>query len=158
VSKWWFSFAGRWFKKRCDDHKSKREGQANFALTVQIATTLAAKIHEGWNKVRASDLAKTINTVVLPKELTAHRKSINLALATPTIKTIRNSYSFHYPAALDFGKLTSIDDADAVLYVTDKAFNGDVFSLLSTIVALEPLLAIDAAEDWRVALVAVWKN
>lgn len=23
VSKWWFSFAERWFKK-CDDHKSKR--------------------------------------------------------------------------------------------------------------------------------------
>lgn len=134
------------------------EGQANFALTVQLATTLAAKIHEGWNKVRASDLAKTINTVGLPKELAALRKSINLALATPTIKTIRNSYSFHYPAALDFGKLTSIDDADAVLYVTDKAFNGDVFSLLSTIVALEPLLAIDAAEDWRVALEGVWNE
>jgi len=134
------------------------EGQASFALTVQLATTLAAKIHEGWQKVRASELARTIHTVALPDALRALRRDINRALATPTIRTIRNSYSFHYPAALDFAKLTSIDDADTVLYVTEGAYNGDVFSHLSSLAALEPLLAIETASDWRNALVSVWNE
>jgi hypothetical protein len=67
-------------------------------------------------------------------------------------------YSFHYPATLDFAKLTSVDDADSVLYVTDSAFNGDVFSHLSSLAALEPLLAINAAPDWNTALVSVWNE
>ena len=134
------------------------DGQANFALTVQIATTLAAKVYEGWNKVRAGDLAKTIHALALPDELKALRKEINRALAAPTIRTIRNSYSFHYPAALDIAKLASIDDTDSVIYVTDSAYNGDVFSHLSSLIALEPLLAINAAADWRTALVSVWND
>lgn len=129
------------------------DGQANFALTVQLATTLAAKIHEGWEKVRKGGLAKTIHTVPLPDGLKALRKDINRALATPTIRTIRNTYSFHYPASLDFTKLASIDDADSVLYLTESAYNH-----LSSLAALEPLLAIDAATDWRSALVSVWNE
>jgi hypothetical protein len=134
------------------------EGQASFALTVQIATTLAAKIHEGWKQVRAGMLAKTIHAVALPDDLKALRKDINRELAKPTISTIRNSYAFHYPAALDFAKLASIDDTDSVIYATESTYNGDIFSHLSSLAALEPLLAIDAATDWQKALVAVWND
>jgi hypothetical protein len=124
----------------------------------RLATTLAAKIHEGWQNAQAGRLAKTIHSVTLPDELKALRKQINRALATPTIATIRNSYSFHYPATLDFAKLTSIDDNDCVLYGTDSAYNGDVFSHLSSLAALEPLLAIKAAVHWREALTGVWNE
>lgn len=134
------------------------DGQANFALTVQLATTLAGKIHEGLNKVRSGNLAKSINTVPFPDGLKALRKDLNRALATPTIKNIRNGYSFHYPTSLDFTKLASIDDADSLLYMTESAYNGDVFSHLSSLAALEPLLAMDTAADWRSSLVSVWNE
>ena len=134
------------------------DGKANFALTVQIATILAAKIHEGWEKVRASALAKTIRTLPLSDALNKLRKDINRALAASTIRTIRNSYSFHYPSALNFAKLASIDDADSVVYVTNSDYNGDVFSAVSSLAALEPLLAISPAADWQSALVAVWEE
>jgi hypothetical protein len=135
------------------------EGQANFALTVQLATTLAAKIHEGWEKVCAGDLAKIIHTVPLPDGLKALRKDINRELAKPTIRTIRNSYAFHYPATLDFAKLAAIDDTDAVIYAaTESRYKGDIFSHLPSLAALEPLLAIDDSADWQKALIAVWNN
>jgi hypothetical protein len=133
------------------------DGQASFALTVNIAMTLAAKIYEGWKKAQAGTLAKTIHSVALPDELKALRKQINRALGTPTVARIRNSYSFHYPATLDFAKLP-IEDADSIIYVTDGACNGDVFSHLSSLVALEPLLAVNAQTDWRQGLEDVWNE
>jgi len=132
------------------------DGQANFALTVQLATTLAAKVHEGWKKVKEGTLAKTIHTVSLPEELKKLRKDINRELAKPTIGTIRNFYAFHYPAVLDFAKLSNIDEGDTVIYATESTYNVDIFSHLSSLAALEPVLAIDPATDWRKALVAVW--
>jgi hypothetical protein len=134
------------------------DGQANFALTVQLATTLAAKVYEGWEKVKVGTLAKTIQTVPLSEGLKNLRKDINRQLAKPTIRRIRNSYSFHYPAVLDFAKLSNIDDADAVIYATESVYNVDIFSHLSSLAALEPLVAIDPATDWRKALVAVWNE
>lgn len=134
------------------------DGQANFALTVQLATTLAGKIYEGLKKVRAGDLAKTIHTVPFPDGLKTLQKEINRAMKTPTITKIRNTYSFHYPASLDFIKLASIDDADSVLYVTESAYNGDVFSHLSSLAALEPLLAMDDTADWRNGLTSIWNE
>jgi hypothetical protein len=133
------------------------DGQAGFALTVNIATTLAAKIHEGWKKVQTGTLGKTIHGVTLPEQLKALRKQINKALETPTIGRIRNSFSSHYPATLDFAKLP-IDDDDSILYATESAYNGDVFSHLSSLVALEPLLAINMKADWRQGLVDVWNE
>jgi hypothetical protein len=73
------------------------DGQANFALVVQLATALAGKVHEGWKKVQSGSLARTIHTVAMPDDLKALCKDINKALAVPTIRSIRNSYSFHGP-------------------------------------------------------------
>jgi hypothetical protein len=132
------------------------DGQANFALVVQLAAALAGKIHEGWKKVQSGSLAKAIHSVPMPDDLKGLRKEVNRAVAEPTIRSIRNSYSFHYPDVLDIEKLASIDDLDSVLYVTDSAWNGDIFSHLSSIIALEPLLKIHTSTDWREALVKVW--
>jgi hypothetical protein len=88
----------------------------------------------------------------MPDDLKGLRKAVNKAVAEPTIS------SFHYPDVVDIENLASIDDLDSVLYVTDSAWNGDIFSHLSSIIALEPLLKLDASTDWRGALVKVWNQ
>jgi hypothetical protein len=60
---------------------------------------------------------------------------------------------------LDFAKLAAIDDTDAVIYAaTQSRYKGDIFSHLSSLAALEPLLAIDDSADWQKALIAVLNN
>ncbi len=134
------------------------EGQANFALTALLATTLAGKIHEGWDRITEGHLHEALKDVDLPEELKPLQEELAAALAGKTFVRIRNNIAFHYPKRpLDFKKLTEhLEDSDAIIYMVPKGYGGDVLSRLSTLAGIEPLLAINTDSDYRVALKSVW--
>ena len=85
--------------------RDEPEGQANFALTVLLATTLVGKVHEGWDRITEGDLNNTLENLLLP-ELKGQRDTITNRLAGKVFLRIRNGIAFHYPKrGLDFGKL-----------------------------------------------------
>ena len=136
------------------------EGQANFALTTLLATTLAGKIHEGWNLITDGKLGEVLNSIGLPAELIELRKKITDRLSTNVFLRIRNNIAFHYPRRkLDFAELANhIDDSDTVLYMAPEGYAGDLLSQISTLAGIEPLLALHPDADYRVSLKGVWEE
>jgi hypothetical protein len=136
------------------------DGQANFGLTALIATTLVGKIHEGWDRIATGRLGKILDTVLLPSELAKLRQEIDAALNGKTFLRIRNNIAFHYPdRKFDFQKLAAhLDDTDAVIYMAPEGYQGDVFSQIASLAGIEPLVALNADQDYRVALKAVWEE
>lgn len=136
------------------------EGQANFALTALLATTLAGKIHEGWDRITAGPLHDALEGIDLPEALQPLRKELTAALSEKTFLRIRNNIAFHYPKRrLDFKKLTQhLEDSDAIIYMAPEGYGGDVLSHLSTLAGIEPLLAINKDPDYRIALQSVWNE
>lgn len=81
------------------------EGQASFSLTVLMATTLAGKVFEGWERIQKGWLHDALQDVELTAELIAFKEKISSALTTNTFVRIRNNIAFHYPnKRLDFKK------------------------------------------------------
>jgi hypothetical protein len=136
------------------------EGQANFALTTLLTTTLAGKIHEGWSLITDGKLGEILDHIGLPKELIGFRKKITDRLSTDIFLRIRNNIAFHYPKRkLDFVKLARhIDDSDTVLYMAPEGYGGDLLSQISTLAGIEPLLALHPDADYRVSLKGVWEE
>jgi hypothetical protein len=134
------------------------EGQAHFALTALLATTLAGKIHEGWDRITAGHLHEALKDVDLPDELKPLQQELAAALAKKTFVRIRNNIAFHYPnRPLNFKQLTDhLDDSDAIIYMVPEGYAGDVLSHLSTLAGIEPLLAINEDADYRSGLNSVW--
>lgn len=132
------------------------DGQANFALTALLATTLAGKIHEGWERIAKGRLGRILDRIGMPNELGELRGQINDALKTKTLLRIRNNIAFHYPdRKFDFEKLSNhLDDTDTVIYMDQ----GDLFSQISSLAGIEPLVGLDTDTDYRVALKAVWEE
>jgi hypothetical protein len=59
----------------------------------------------------------------------------------------------------DFQKLGAhLDDTDTVIYMAPEGYQGDVFSQVATLAGIEPLVALNADQDYRVALQAVWEE
>jgi hypothetical protein len=136
------------------------DGQANFGLTALLATTLVGKIHEGWDKIAYSRLAKILDALGLPPHLGTLRQEIEIALKGKMFLRIRNNIAFHYPERkFDFQKLSAhLDDTDTVIYMAPEGYQGDVFSQAATLAGIEPLVALSADQDYRVALQAVWEE
>ena len=134
------------------------DGEASFALTALLATTLAGKVYEGWTRMGEKDLRTVLDALPMPDALKALRAEIEQRLSSKLFLRIRNNPAFHYPRRkLDFDKLAAhLDDGDLHLYVTTKSYNGDVLSRISTLAGLEPLLAADSDDDYRIALQRVF--
>ena len=130
------------------------DGQANFALTTLLATTLAGKIHEGWDRITKGHLHEALEDVHISDDLKPLQGELAAALAQKTIVRIRNNIAFHYPnRLLDFKKLTQhLEDLDATILLAPEGYGGDVLCHLSTLAGIEPLLAITNETDYRVAL------
>jgi hypothetical protein len=129
------------------------EGQASFALTMLLATTLAGKIHEGWDRISNGRMSGVLNQLTLSDELTTLRATITSRLAgqepdggqgqpkteaekkARVFLRIRNNIAFHYPdRKFDFAKLDAhIEDADTIVYMTPQGYRGDVLCHLSTL-------------------------
>ena len=135
------------------------EGQASFGLTVLMATTLAGKIHEGWNLVETEKLGSILTAAGLPAELQQLRASISGRLTSDTFLRVRNNVAFHYPKRVfDFKKLDPhLDDDATVIYAAEEG-HGNVFSHLSSLAGIEPLAAIDGHIDYLTALGNVWNE
>ena len=73
------------------------DGQANFGLTALLATTLAGKIHEGWERIANGRLGKILGGVGMSPQLAGLRGEITDALKGKTFLHIRNNVAFHYP-------------------------------------------------------------
>lgn len=154
------------------------EGQASFALTMLLATTLAGKIHEGWDRISNGRMRGVLDELTLPGELSALKATIAARLAgqepegeqgqpktegekkARLFLRIRNNIAFHYPdRKFDFAKLDAhIDDTDTIVYMTPQGYGGDVLCHLSTLVGIEPILALNSDADYRVALQEVWEE
>jgi hypothetical protein len=135
-------------------------GQANFGLTVLMATTLVGKVHEGWLRITEGRLSKILDRIVMTPELAQLRKEIDDRLKGKAFLKIRNGLAFHYPdRKFEFKKLADeLGDTDTVIYMVPEGYQGDVFSQISHLAGLEPLLALNADPDYRVALQAVWEE
>ncbi len=135
------------------------EGQANFALTVLLTTTLVGKVHEGWERITEGKLCNTIDKLPLTGELQQLKTKITDRLSGKVFLRIRNSISVHYPKRrLDFAKLKDhLSDSDTVIYMSPQAYVGDVLSQISTLAGIEPLLALNPGSDYR-SLESVWKE
>jgi hypothetical protein len=135
------------------------EEQANFALTVLLATTLVGKVHEGWDRITEGKLCNTIDKLPLTDELTQLKTKITDRLSGKVFLRIRNSIAFHYPKrGLDFAKLKNhLTDSDTTIYMSPQASVGDVLSQISTLAGIEPLLALNPGADYR-SLESVWKE
>jgi hypothetical protein len=133
-------------------------GQANFGLTVLMATTLAGKIHEGWDKITKGRLSTILAQIGMTPELAGLHKLIDDRLKGNAFLKIRNGLAFHYPdRKFEFKKLADeLSDTDTVIYMVPEGYMGDVFSQISHLAGLEPLLALNEDPDYRVALKAVW--
>src|SRR3981081_3128668 len=96
----------------------------------------------------------------MPAELDGLRKEIDNALIGKIFLKIRNNLAFHYPQRkFDFQKLNDhLDDTDTVIYMAPEGYQGDVFSQVSSLAGIEPLVALNADEDSRIALKAVWEE
>jgi hypothetical protein len=136
------------------------EGQANFALTALLATTLAGKIHEGCLRIDDGPLHEALKDAGLPEELKPLQDALKAAVAGKTFLRIRNNIAFHYPErALDFKKLTEhLEAAEAIIYMAPEGYGGDVLSHLSTLAGIEPLLAIKKDANYQTALKSVWNE
>jgi hypothetical protein len=136
------------------------DGQANFALTALLATTLVGKIHEGWDRVATGRLGKILDGIGLPAEMGQLHTQIDTAVKGKLFLKIRNGLAFHYPdRKFDFRKLTNhLDDLDTVIYMAPEGYQGDVFSQISSLAGIEPLVALHPSNDYRVALKAVWEE
>jgi hypothetical protein len=135
------------------------EGQASFGLTTLLATTLAGKIHEGWNLVETEKLGLILTAAALPAELEQIRASISSKLKSDTFLRIRNNIAFHYPKRVfDFKKLDPHLDEDATVIYAAEQGHGNVFSHLSSLAVMEPLVAIDGHMDYMAALTNVWNE
>jgi hypothetical protein len=136
------------------------DGQANFGLTVLLATTLAGKIHEGWDRIVNGRLGKILDGVGMSSQLAGLRKEIADALKGKTFLRIRNNVAFHYPERkFEFRKINDhLDDTDTVIYMAPEGYQGDVFSHVSNLAGIEPLLALSGDSDYRVALKMVWEE
>ena len=134
-------------------------GQASFGLTALLATTLAGKIHEGWNLVESAKLGPILAAIGLPAELQQIRASVSARLESDTFLRIRNNIAFHYPKRVfDFKKLEAHLDDDATVIYAAQEGHGNVFSHLSSLAGIEPLVAIDGDSDYRFALRNVWNE
>lgn len=136
------------------------DGQPNFALTALLVTTLAGKIHEGWDRIATGRLGAILGGIGLPAELDSLRSEIDTALKRKTFLRIRNNLAFHYPnRTLDFNKLSAyLEDSDTAIYVASEGYQGDVFSQISSLAGIEPLVALDPNHDYRVALAKLWEE
>jgi hypothetical protein len=136
------------------------DGQANFGLAVLMATTLAGKIYEGWLRITGGRLSKILDQVSISPELAGLQKLIDERLKGKAFLRIRANLAFHYPdRKFEFKKLSDhLDDSDTVIYMVPEGYQGDVFSQISHLAGLEPLLALNPDPDYRIALKAVWDD
>jgi hypothetical protein len=136
------------------------EGKASFGLTALIATTLAGKIHEGWSRIQKGWLCDALGDAPLPEAQKPLLDELAASLTENTFDRVRHNIAFHYPdKPLDFKKLADqIDETDAILLLAPEGYEGDLFSHISTLAGLEPLLAISSDTDYLKALESVWNE
>jgi len=128
------------------------------SLVTMLASILASKLHEGWIRINSAELGPVLKTLQLPKEHVEFRRELKKVIEEGLLAKIRNTSGFHYPAGLDFTKLTGIDETDTVIYGTEGAYNGDLFSNVSALAAIDSLISHNDNTDWRKALTSVWNG
>jgi hypothetical protein len=131
------------------------DGQANFALTILLATSLAAKIHEGWNRIQYGTLKPVVKNLQMTDELRSLQVKLISMLGKDTLVHGIRNIGWHYPNSLDFEKIPGIDDGDITVLATD-AYHGDILARVSAIACVEPLLKLKPDHDFKVTLKQLW--
>lgn len=134
------------------------DGKANFALTVLLATTLAVKIHEGWNRIHNGTLTPVVSNLQLTNELHGLQAKLSSMLGKGTVVHGIRLIGAHYPNTLDFEKMSGIDDGDVTILATEAAYSGDILSAISAIACAETLVKLKPERDFKIALRQVWDD
>jgi len=113
-------------------HKAERD--ARLAFNLMVTRLFAAKIHEGWNRLRTGALSQTISNLPLARSTGLNGDQLARRLAAGSIlHNIRKSHAFHYPTALSLEGLPNIHQSDLAFYLTPHS--GDTLSVMSTLSA-----------------------
>lgn len=128
-----------------DESGNVAEKHARMALSLMVSKIFAAKIHEGWNRLRTGNLRVTIDALALPDEIAALSQQLSERLAENSlIHKVRRSLAFHYPTELSLADLPGVAQSDVALYMTQHA--GDTLSLISELSAAAQLNAITGVD------------
>ena len=134
-----------------DQSGHEAEEKARLALSLMMAKLLAAKIHEGWNRLSHDPLKTTLDA--LPKSTRAEKLRARLTqqLAKNSLMhQVRLRHAAHYPTSLSLEGLPNLTQGEAAIFMTEHA--GDVFSLVSELSAVAEMKAIGQSEDLGIAL------
>ena len=117
-----------------DSTGHKAEQDARLAFNLMVTNLFAAKIHEGWNRLRTGPLSKTIDDLPLSEGTRLNREQLASRLdADSILHKIRVAHASHYPPVLSLDGLPNIDQSDLALYLTPHS--GDTLSVMSTLSA-----------------------
>jgi len=134
-----------------DQTGHEAEEKARLALSLMTAKLLAAKIHEGWNRLSHDPLKATLDNLPQSPRIKELRDLLAQQLAKNSLMhQVRLGHAAHYPTALSLDGLPHLTQSEAALYMTEHA--GDVFSLISELSAVAEMKAIGRSEDIGVAL------
>lgn len=130
-------------------HKAERD--ARLAFNLMITKLFAAKIHEGWNRLRTGPLSDTIVGLPLSESTRLHREQLASRLdAGSILHRIRAWHAFHYPTNLSLEGLPNIDQSDLALYLTPHS--GDTLSVMSTLSAAAAMNEIGGDPALEIAI------
>jgi hypothetical protein len=134
-----------------DQTGNEAEDKARLALSLMMAKVLAAKIHEGWNRLRTDPLKTTLSSLPDSTRLDELRAQLEQRLAKNSlIHQVRLGHAAHYPTSLSLEGLPGIAQGDVALYMTEHA--GDVLSLISELSAVAKMRPIGQSANVGEAL------
>lgn len=137
-----------------DETGNEAEKQARLALSLMLSKLLAAKIHEGWNRIRCNPLKDALPSNDKTQQI---RSQLEQRLAKDSvIHKVRAQHAFHYPNTLSLNGLPAISQSDVALFMTHHS--GDTLSLISELSAAAGLMAIGNASTVAEALDGVLKE
>ena len=137
-----------------DQTGHEAEERARLALSLMTAKLLAAKIHEGWNRLSHDPLKTTLSAFPASARAEELRELLGQQLAKNSLMhQVRLSHAAHYPTSLSLDGLPHLTQSESALYMTEHA--GDVFSLISELSAVAEMKAIGQSDDVSIALGAI---
>lgn len=134
-----------------DQSGHEAEERVRIALSLMMAKLLAAKIHEGWNRLSHPPLKTTMDALPASPRAEQLRTLLAQKLAKNSLMhQVRLGHAAHYPTSLSLDGLPNLAQAEAAIFMTEHA--GDVFSLVSELSAVAEMKAIGQSDDMGVSL------
>lgn len=134
-----------------DESGHKAERDARLCLAMMVTKLFAAKIHEGWNRLRTGPLQRVLDGLTFSPDAQSNQAELEKRLAKDSLlHKVRRDIAFHYPTSLSLDDLPGIHPDDVGLYLTPHA--GDTISVVSELSAAAALKEITGASSVQGAI------